>query len=38
MSLTFKADAQFWEPQQSYVADGEPRFIANSKNHLHLEK
>jgi glyoxylase-like metal-dependent hydrolase (beta-lactamase superfamily II) len=29
--LTFKADAQFWEPQQSYVADGEPRFIGNSK-------
>lgn len=30
-SLTFKADAQFWEPQQSYVADGEPRLIGNSK-------
>ena len=29
--LMFKADAQFWEPQQSYVADGEPRFIGNSK-------
>jgi glyoxylase-like metal-dependent hydrolase (beta-lactamase superfamily II) len=29
--LTFKADAQFWEPQQSYVADGEPRFVGNSK-------
>lgn len=29
--LTFKADAQFWEPQQSYIADGEPRFIGNSK-------
>ena len=30
-SLTFKADAQFWEPQQSYVADGEPRLIGDSK-------
>jgi glyoxylase-like metal-dependent hydrolase (beta-lactamase superfamily II) len=30
-SLMFSADAQFWEPQQSYVADGEPRFIGNSK-------
>jgi glyoxylase-like metal-dependent hydrolase (beta-lactamase superfamily II) len=29
--LMFTADAQFWEPQQSYVADGEPRFIGNSK-------
>jgi len=30
-SLTLKADAQFWEPQQSYVADGEPRLIGSSK-------
>jgi len=29
--LMFKAEAQFWEPQQSYVADDEPRFIGNSK-------
>ncbi len=29
--ITLKADAQFWEPQQSYVADGEPRFIGDSK-------
>lgn len=28
--LSLKADAQFWEPQQSYVADGEPRFIGGS--------
>jgi glyoxylase-like metal-dependent hydrolase (beta-lactamase superfamily II) len=29
--LSLKADAQFWEPQQSYVADGEPRFIGDSR-------
>jgi glyoxylase-like metal-dependent hydrolase (beta-lactamase superfamily II) len=29
--LLLKADAQYWEPQQSYVADGEPRFIGDSK-------
>lgn len=30
-SLKLQADAQFWEPQQSYVADGEPRLIGSSK-------
>jgi glyoxylase-like metal-dependent hydrolase (beta-lactamase superfamily II) len=29
--VLLKADAQFWEPQQSYVADGEPRLIGDSK-------
>jgi glyoxylase-like metal-dependent hydrolase (beta-lactamase superfamily II) len=29
--VVFKGDAQYWEPQQSYVADGEPRLIGDSK-------
>ena len=28
--LSLKTDAQFWEPQQSYVADGETPFIGDS--------
>jgi glyoxylase-like metal-dependent hydrolase (beta-lactamase superfamily II) len=35
--LSLKADAQFWEPQQSYVADGEPRFIGDSRLTLNWE-
>ena len=31
--LSLKADVQFWEPQQSYVADGEPRFIGDFQAH-----
>ena len=29
--VILKANAQFWEPQQSYIANGEPRFIGDSK-------
>jgi glyoxylase-like metal-dependent hydrolase (beta-lactamase superfamily II) len=38
--VMLKADARFWEPQQSYIADGEPRFIGNSKLTVtwHVEK
>jgi hypothetical protein len=29
--VVLKGDAQHWEPQQSYIADGEPRLIGDSK-------
>ena len=32
--LSLKADVQFWEPQQSYVAGtGQPRFIGDFEAH-----